>query len=83
MQLRSQLVIAAENVAREQNLSSVLILTLSKDMDEQLKLADKVLDIVDPASRNICVPLQRYSVHNPESSYAQVRFFVVCKEEGG
>ena len=41
MQLRSQLVIAADNFAREENLSRVLIPTLSKDMDEQLKLSHK------------------------------------------
>ena len=33
MPLRNQLVIAAENLAREENLSPVLIPTLSKDMD--------------------------------------------------
>ena len=36
MGLRNQLVIAAENFAREKNLSSVLIPTVSKDMDEQI-----------------------------------------------
>ena len=39
MRLRNQLVTAAENFAREENLSPVLILTLSKDMDEQFEVA--------------------------------------------
>ena len=45
--LRNQLVIAAENFAREENLFPGLIPTMSRDMDEQLKLAHKVVDIVD------------------------------------
>ena len=42
MLLRNQLVIAAENFGREENLSPVLKPTKSKDMDDQLKLAQKV-----------------------------------------
>ena len=38
MRLRNQLFMAAENFAREENLSPVLIPTLSKDLYEQLKL---------------------------------------------
>ena len=47
MRLTNQLAITAENCAREENLSPVVIATLSKDMDEQLKLAQKVVDVVD------------------------------------
>ena len=36
MRLRNQLVNAAENFAREENLTPVLIPTMSRDMDEQL-----------------------------------------------
>ena len=38
MQLRNQLVKAAENFATEENLTPLLIPTMIKDMDEQLKL---------------------------------------------
>ena len=72
MRLRNQLVKEAENFAREENLTPVLILKRSKDMDEQLKLAHKVVDVVDQANRKICVTLLRYNVDKPESSYAQV-----------
>ena len=41
IRLRNQLAIAAEDFGREDNLSSVLIPTMSKDKDEQLKLAHK------------------------------------------
>ena len=54
---------------------------MSKDMDEQLKLSHKVVDVVDRANRKICVTLLRYSVDKPESSYAQVRFFARKKED--
>ena len=70
---RNQLVVAADNFLREQNLSPVLQSTLSKDMEEQLKIVHKVIDVVDRPNRRICVTLLRYKVDNPETSYAQVR----------
>ena len=79
--LRNQLVNAAENFAREENLAPVLIPIMSKDMDEQLKLAHKVVDVVDRANRKICVNLLRYNLDKPESSYAQVRLFARKKED--
>ena len=81
MRLRNQLVNAAENLAREENLTPVLIPTMSRDMDEQLKLAHKVVDVVDRANRKICVTLLRYNVDKPESSCAQVRLFARKKED--
>ena len=73
MRLRNQLVNAAENHAREENLTTVLIPIMSKDMDEQLKLAHKVVHVVDGANRKICVTLLRYNGDKLESFYAQVR----------
>ena len=78
---RNQLVVAADNFIREQNLSPVLQSTLSKDMEEQLKLVHKAIDVVDRANRRICVTLLRYKADNPESFYAQVRLFGRKKEE--
>ena len=51
-------------------------------MEEQLKLAHKVIDVVDRPNRRICVTLLRYKMDNPETSYAQVRLFGRKKEEG-
>ena len=53
----NQLVVAADNFLREQNLCSVLQTTLSKDMEEQLKLVHKVIDVVDRPKRRIFVRL--------------------------
>ena len=78
---RNQLVVAADNFLREQILYPVLQSALSKDMEEQLKLVHKVIDVVDRPNRRICVTLLRYKVHNPETSYAQVRLFGRKKEE--
>ena len=78
---RNQLVVAADNLLKEQNLSSVLQSTLSKDMEEQLKLVHKVIDVVDGSNRKICVTLLRYKVDNPDTSYAQVRLFGRKTEE--
>ena len=50
---RNQLVVAAENCLREENSSPVLQSTLFKDMEKQLKLVHKVIDVVDCANRNI------------------------------
>ena len=78
---RNQLIVAAGNFLREQNLSPVLQSTLSKVMEEQLKLVHKVIDVVDLSNRRICVTLLRYQVDNPETSYAQFRLFGRKKEE--
>ena len=81
MRLRNQLVNAAECFAREEYLTTVLTPTISKDMDEQLKLAHKVVVVVDRANRKIFVTLLWYNVDKPESSYAQVRLFARKKED--
>ena len=78
---RNQLVKAAENVAREEKLNSVLIPTMSKYMDEQLKLAHKVVDVVDRTNRKTCLTLLRYNVDKPESSYPEVRLFAKKEDE--
>ena len=57
MRLRSQLVNAAEKLAREENLTPVLISTMSRDMDEQLKLAHKVVEVAERTNKKICVKL--------------------------
>ena len=81
LRLRNHLVNAAKIFAREENLTPVLIPTMSRDMDEQLKLAHKLVDVVDRTNRKICVTLLRYNVDKPDSSYAQVRLFARKKED--
>ena len=75
MRLRNQLVNAAGNFTRDEILTTVLIPTMSFFIDEQLKLAHKVVDAVDRANRKICVTQLRYNVEKPEGSYAEVRIF--------
>ena len=67
---RNQLVVAADNFLREENLCPVLQSTLSKDMEEQLKLVHKVIDVMDCPNRRICIILLRYKVDNTDTSYA-------------
>ena len=81
VRFRNQLVNTAKNSAGEENLTPVLIPTMSKDMDEQLNLAHKVVDVVDRTNRKLCVTLLRYNVDNIESSYAQVRLFARKKKD--
>ena len=80
-QQRNQLVVAADNFLREENLSPVLQSTLCKDMEEQLKLVHKVIVVVARPNRKICVTLLRYKADNPDTSYAQVRLFGRKTEE--
>ena len=47
MRLKKQLVNSVQNFAKEENLTPVLILTMSRDNDEQLKLAHKLVDVVN------------------------------------
>ena len=77
---RHQLVVAAENFLREQNVSPVLQSTLSKEMEEELKFFHRVIDVVDCPNTRICVTLLRYKADNPETSYAQFRLFGRKKE---
>ena len=81
MRFRNQLVNAAENFAEVENLMPVLIPTMSKGMDEQVKVAHKVVDVLDRANRKICVTLLRYNVDKPETSYAQLRIVTRRKED--
>ena len=74
MWLRNQLVIAVGKFGREWKLSPMLIPTMSKKIDGQLKLSHGVADVVDRTNTKKCVTLLRYSVENPEISYAQFRF---------
>ena len=53
---------ADENLGREENLFLVPIPAMSKDMDKQPKLADKVVDVRDQANRKFFVTLLLYSV---------------------
>ena len=54
---------------------------MSRDMDEQLKVAHKVVNVVDRANKKLCVSLLRYNVDKPENSYARVRLFARKKED--
>ena len=61
--------------------SSVLISTSSKDMLEQLKLAEKEVDVVNRAIKEMCVTILQYKVDKPQSSFAQVLLFARMKED--
>ena len=72
--LQNQLVDGAQNF-RGEGLSLVQVPTMSMYMVEQVKLADKVVGVVDPGNREISETLLRYSVDKLDLSIAQVRFF--------
>ena len=81
IRLRNQLVVAVRDFSKEENLSPVQVKLLAKDMEEQLKLTHKVVEVVDRPHRKICVTMLRYNVEKPETSYVQVRLFGRKKDE--
>ena len=81
IRLRSQLVVAVRDFSKEENLPPVQVKLLAKDMEEQLKLTHKVVEVVDRSHRKISVTMLRYSVEKPETSYVQVRLFWRKDEE--
>ena len=81
MRLSNQLVNASENFARGENLTLVLIPTMSKDMDEQPKLAHKVVDVMDRTNRKICVTLLWYNVEKAWEFLCSSPN--ICKEQRG
>ena len=81
LRLRNQLENTVENFAGEETLSPVMIPTITKDMDEHLKLAHKRVDVVDQPNRKNCVTLLRYNVDKPESSFAEVLLFARKKKD--
>ena len=81
IRLRNQLVFAVRDFSEEENLPPVQVKLLPKDMEEQLKLTHKVVEVVDRPHRNICVTMLRYNVEKPETSYVLVRLFGRRKDE--
>ena len=77
----NQLVVARRNLSREENLPHVQVILLAKDMEEQIKLTHKVVEVVDRSHRKICVTMVRYNVEKPETSYVQMRLFQRRKDE--
>ena len=62
IRLMSQLVIAAENLGREENMSFVLFPTLSIDMDEEHNLAHRIVDFVYLPNKKIRRTMLWYNV---------------------
>ena len=81
IRLRNQLVVAVRDFSKEENLTPVQVKLLAKDMEVQLKLTHKIVEVVDRPHRKICVTMLRYNVEKPETSYVQVRLFGRIKDE--
>ena len=73
--LRNQLVVAIRDFSKEENLPPLQEKLLAKDIEVQLKLTHKVVEVVDRSHRKIFVTMLRYNVEKPEISYVQVRLF--------
>ena len=71
IRMRNQLVVAVRHFSIEENLTPVQVKLLAEDMEEQLKLTHKVVELVIRPHRKICVTILRYNVEKPETSYLQ------------
>ena len=80
MRLRNHQVIAAESIGREENLSSVMIPTMSKDKSHFFIMTHKMVDVMDLANRKVCMTLLRYNLDKPEFL---CQSSIVCKEKKG
>ena len=81
IRLRNQLVVAVRDFSREENLPLVQVKLLAKDVEEQLKLTHKLVEVFDRPHRKICVTMLHYNVEKPETSYVLVRLFGRRKDE--
>ena len=55
LRLRNQLIVAADNFTKEENLPYIIVVGLSRDIDEQLKHVHKVIVIAEGTKRKVCV----------------------------
>ena len=81
IRLKNKLVVSVRDFSKQGNLAPVQVKLLAKDMEEQLKLTHKVVEVVDRPHRQICVTMLRYNVEKPETSFVQVRLFGRRKDE--
>ena len=80
IRLRNQLVVAVRDFSKEENLPPVQVKLLAKDMQEQLKLTHKVVEVVDRPQKD----LRDYAAlqcGEARTSYVQVRLFGRRKDE--
>ena len=82
IRLSNQLVVAVRDFSKGENLPPVQVKLLATDMEEQLKLTHKIVEVVDRPHRKIWVTMLRYNVEKLETSYVQVRLFGRRKDEG-
>ena len=81
IRLRNQLVVAVRELSKVENLPPVQVKLLANDMEEQLKLTHRVVEVVDRPHKKICVTMLRYNVEKPETSHVQIRLFGRRKDE--
>ena len=81
IRLKNQLVVAVTDFSKKENLPRVQVKLLGKDMEEQLKLTHKVVEVVDRPHRKICVTMLRYNFEKSKASYVQVHYSGRRKDE--
>ena len=78
--LRSELSVAAENFSWEEKLFLVQMPSIPKDMDEQITVTQKGVDVVQFANKQSCLTLLHYKNDRLENSHDSVPVFARKKE---
>ena len=73
--LRNPIAQAVREFSIDETLKEVVTSPVSKDLDEQLKHAQKAITIVDRPKRKIFATMKKYCMDELESSYVQLRLF--------
>ena len=73
--------VAVRDFSKEESLPPVQVKLLAKDMEEQLKLTHKFVEVVDRPRRKICMTMLRYIMEKLKTSYVQLRLFGRRKDE--
>ena len=81
VRLRNQLVVEVRDFSKEENIPPLKVKLLAKDVEEQLKLTHKVVEVDDRSQRKICLIMLRYILEKPETSFIQVRLFGRRRDE--
>ena len=81
LRLWTQRVVAAGNFSSEENLSLEQIPTVLKEMDQQLKLAHEVVDVLIRANKKIFLILCQYILDKAKSSYNKVQILASKKDD--
>ena len=80
LQFCNPTVVATGEYLGDENLRFFVTSHLSKDLEEQLKHAQKAITYMDRPEKKIVATMNRYYADKPDTTYLQVRLFMKKNE---